>query len=976
MVLPRLTVLDRRYAIGRALDANEPLVLGYQAWNLHTEDQVILEEFFPASLVHRLEGGQDVEATDAAHEEVFRYGRNQFLKETAVLAAVNHPNLVDVVERFEANNTAYRVLSHHSGATLASVLTKQGGKLPLKTAFSILMPLLDGLKAAHQRGLIHGAFSPQAVFLVKGRGPMLRGFRTTHVMLAQRTGDRGHLITGGLSAPEQYKAKGRQGPWTDIYSIAATLYLMLTGEMLPDASRRLEEDEVPALLQQLSMLPEEAREVVGQALSLDLAQRPRSVQSFQKHLLEAVTKKSSVAARPAKPKPVEKPAPAEAKETPSAAPPEPTIKEDLPQEPVVEAPVVEAPVVEAPVVKEPVVEEPVVKEPVVEEPVAEEPVVEEPVVEAPVAEEPVVEAPVAEEPVVEAPVVEAPVVEEVVAEPVDPVPAVIIEPEIISVTDDIVLQEPEPKVQPGKPSVIASDKRADKAAQEVAAQAAKKQAEKLLVKQLAAKKQETEEEEAPSKRQSKRMEKLQPVERTAVRSRRGMPVLAAVAVVVLVAFSGAYVLMQGENNEVAQFAHYKAKGDSLFAVANYMDAKKQYEFALAAAPNNEYVTGRLNETQQRLVEVKDLRYVENLAKGDELYNKADSLLEVGDTLDALSFFSEANKAYYEALRYRPNDPVILEKGKLASAGMEEALRRSQVEGEPETPAPDPAVLREELYNSYRQQGDQALSRANYPEAREKYTRALNEKPGDTYITDKIKEIDDYLEASGLEEQFEELIEQGLDLSNQGSYVEAKEVFKQALDIKPDDQRALDGLSRAESKLEDVKREELFQQFREQGDTYAGAGEYRKALAQYEQAGAAKPDDSYVQQKIREMQQTVNEQRQDSIDAARAAEVVLPPDGIYTVVDQAPELIGGLKELHNKVKYPDRALRMSTEGRVYVQFVVTEEGQVQDAAVIRGIGDGCDEEALRVVKEAQFVPGQLQGVPVKVRHTLFVTFKLK
>ena len=80
-------------------------------------------------------------------------------------------------------------------------------------------------------------------------------------------------------------------------------------------------------------------------------------------------------------------------------------------------------------------------------------------------------------------------------------------------------------------------------------------------------------------------------------------------------------------------------------------------------------------------------------------------------------------------------------------------------------------------------------------------------------------------------------------------------------------------------------------------------------------------------------------------------------------------------MHSKVTYPERAYESGTQGRVYIQFVVTEEGQVLGAEVMRGIGQGCDEEALRVVQEARFVPGKVEGLPVKVRHTLFITFKL-
>ena len=70
MVLPRLTVLDGRYAIGRALDASQPLVFAYQAWNLHTEDQVVLQEFFPTFLARRAEGSLQVEVVDPAQSGV------------------------------------------------------------------------------------------------------------------------------------------------------------------------------------------------------------------------------------------------------------------------------------------------------------------------------------------------------------------------------------------------------------------------------------------------------------------------------------------------------------------------------------------------------------------------------------------------------------------------------------------------------------------------------------------------------------------------------------------------------------------------------------------------------------------------------------------------------------------------------------------------------------------------------------------
>lgn len=96
---------------------------------------------------------------------------------------------------------------------------------------------------------------------------------------------------------------------------------------------------------------------------------------------------------------------------------------------------------------------------------------------------------------------------------------------------------------------------------------------------------------------------------------------------------------------------------------------------------------------------------------------------------------------------------------------------------------------------------------------------------------------------------------------------------------------------------------------------------------------------------------------------------------FTVVEQMPELIGGLVPLQASIQYPEMARRAGIEGRVYVQFVVNEEGDVENPRVIRGIGGGCDEEALRVVREAKFEPGMQRGEPVRVAYSLPFVFRL-
>lgn len=100
------------------------------------------------------------------------------------------------------------------------------------------------------------------------------------------------------------------------------------------------------------------------------------------------------------------------------------------------------------------------------------------------------------------------------------------------------------------------------------------------------------------------------------------------------------------------------------------------------------------------------------------------------------------------------------------------------------------------------------------------------------------------------------------------------------------------------------------------------------------------------------------------------------EDFFVAVENMPELKGGLGALQKKVEYPDMARKAGIEGRVIIQFIVNEQGQVEDPRVIRGIGGGCDEEALRIVKEAEFEPGSQRGTPVRVQYSLPITFQMQ
>ena len=98
-------------------------------------------------------------------------------------------------------------------------------------------------------------------------------------------------------------------------------------------------------------------------------------------------------------------------------------------------------------------------------------------------------------------------------------------------------------------------------------------------------------------------------------------------------------------------------------------------------------------------------------------------------------------------------------------------------------------------------------------------------------------------------------------------------------------------------------------------------------------------------------------------------------GIYIMCEKMPELIGGMDGLQKKIRYPLQAKTLGVQGVVYVQSIINEKGKIEDPKVVKKLGAGCDEEAIRVLKKSKFKPGYDKGKPVKVRFTLPIFFRL-
>ncbi len=211
----------------------------YLAHDLNLDQHVAIKEYLPIELAVR-EGDHTVLPVSEAHDDRFRWGLDRFIKEARTLAQFKHPNIVRVLSVFEENNTAYMVMDYESGQCFQDVLG-QPGKLDEIELIKILFPILGGLKQVHEAGFIHRDIKPANIFLRDDESPVLLDFGSARQALGQETKTLTSIVSPGYAPYEQYYSKGdKQGPWTDIYGLGATMYRAITGRPPMDAIDRSE----------------------------------------------------------------------------------------------------------------------------------------------------------------------------------------------------------------------------------------------------------------------------------------------------------------------------------------------------------------------------------------------------------------------------------------------------------------------------------------------------------------------------------------------------------------------------------------------------------------------------------------------------------------------------------------------------------------------------------------------------------------
>ena len=212
----------------------------YRARDTQLDRDVALKEYLPVALAVRQDGASVLPRSTEVAED-FSWGRDRFIEEGRTLATLHEaPSIVQVFDFLEENGTAYIVMELLSGETLGDRIAKNS-KLSPQAVDRMLWPLLDGLEQVHNAGFLHRDIKPANILLDDAGNPTLIDFGASRAAMAGRSVALTAIFTPGYAAAEQMTS-AKQGPWTDIYGLSATLYHAIAGKVPPNAFDRLMED--------------------------------------------------------------------------------------------------------------------------------------------------------------------------------------------------------------------------------------------------------------------------------------------------------------------------------------------------------------------------------------------------------------------------------------------------------------------------------------------------------------------------------------------------------------------------------------------------------------------------------------------------------------------------------------------------------------------------------------------------------------
>lgn len=228
------TVLHGNYIVGKVL-GNGGFGVTYLGWDSVLEQKVAIKEYFPGEFSTRVPGQTEVSVFSGDRAKQFNSGMVKFIEEAQRLALFNKTKgVVHVYDYFEENSTAYIIMEYLDGESYKDKMKRQWLISP-EEARDVIIAVLEALEVVHAEGIIHRDIAPDNIMLTKSGEITLLDFGASRFATTKHSKSLSVILKPGYAPEEQYRSRGDQGPWTDVYAVAATFYKMVTG-ITPQAS--------------------------------------------------------------------------------------------------------------------------------------------------------------------------------------------------------------------------------------------------------------------------------------------------------------------------------------------------------------------------------------------------------------------------------------------------------------------------------------------------------------------------------------------------------------------------------------------------------------------------------------------------------------------------------------------------------------------------------------------------------------------
>lgn len=270
------TLCDGKYTI-EAKIGEGGFGITYKAIQNGLNRVVCIKEYFPAGKCTRATKKNTV-FVQGTSEQVFEKYRQAFVREAKMLATLHHPNIVEVLDVFDENNTSYMVMTFVKGKSLQQIVEVRG-KLPYPETVNYIAQITNAVGYIHDHHILHRDIKPDNIMITADFKAILIDFGSAREFEQDKTQVHTSMLTHGYAPTEQYTANSRKGSYTDIYAIGATFYFVLTGQVPMESAARLTE-QMPSPKDLVPEIPEEANRTILKAMQLKAENRHQTVHEF------------------------------------------------------------------------------------------------------------------------------------------------------------------------------------------------------------------------------------------------------------------------------------------------------------------------------------------------------------------------------------------------------------------------------------------------------------------------------------------------------------------------------------------------------------------------------------------------------------------------------------------------------------------------------------------------------------------------